>query len=42
MLALLAKDVLRPERDAVLIEVSPLSEDDNDTTNYLDLIRVQA
>ncbi|HXC62636.1 MAG TPA: hypothetical protein VNV63_08170, partial [Nitrospiria bacterium] len=39
MLALLYKDVLRPGRDAVLIEVSPLSEDDNESANYLDVIR---
>ena len=39
MLALLAKDVLRPGRDAVLIEVSPLSEDDNDSANHLGAIR---
>jgi hypothetical protein len=39
MLALLAKDVLRPGRDVVLIEVSPLSEDDRDSANKLGVIR---
>lgn len=42
MLALLYKDVLMPGRDAVLIEVSPLSEDDNESANYLDAIRPSA
>jgi hypothetical protein len=42
MLALLYKDVLIPGRDAVLIEVSPLSENDNESANYLDAIRPSA
>jgi hypothetical protein len=39
MLALLTKDMLRPGRDAVLIEVSPLSENDNELANHLGAIR---
>lgn len=39
MLALLTKDLLQPGRDAVLIEVSPLSENDNESANRMAVFR---
>ena len=39
MLALLARDVLRPEKDVVVIEVSPTSLNDSQTSNRLGVIR---
>src|SRR5215813_3630266 len=41
-LALLSKDVLRPGRDTVLIETSPLSMDDANIGNRLGVIRPTA
>ncbi len=41
-LAMLQKDVLRPDRDVVLIEVSPLSLNDADVNNRMGVIRPEA
>jgi hypothetical protein len=42
MLAILSRDLLRPERDAVVIEVSPMSLNDFDSANRLGTVRPEA